>query len=206
MIHILHNKILQISPSQVLCPNSLFKGEIKNKMSQSNNPKAHALVFPYPYLGHITPAFNLAEKLASNGFAVTFVLPEFLRDCWSGGGAAVRFATIFDGFSDEFDRDLNFDEYWESMIADFPARVDDFVASVRKSDEADTELFLIADTLYTWPTDIATKHGLMNVSFWTESALVLNIGYHSDLLEQNGHSPYKGIASSSTPNPYFIKQ
>lgn len=163
-------------------------------MSESNNPKAHALVFPYPYQGHITPTINLAEKLASGGFAVTFVLPEFLQshqtESRNGG---VRFAAISDRFSKEFNRDLNFEEYWESMIADFPARVDEFVGTVKGPDETATEFFLVADTLYTWPAEIATKHGLVNVSFWTAPALVFNIGDNLDLLRRNGHYPYKGI-------------
>lgn len=169
-------------------------------MSQNSNRKAHALVFPYPYQGHITPTFNLAAKLASRGFTVTYVLPYFIHHTLSKSqiaAADISCAAISDGFSLEFDRDLNFDEYWESMIVDFPGRVDELVERIKKSDESVSEFFLVADSLYTWAAYIATKHGLVNVSLWTAPALVFSIGFHLDLLQQNGHFPYKGNTSSS---------
>ncbi|KAH6778316.1 hypothetical protein C2S51_009628 [Perilla frutescens var. frutescens] len=162
-----------------------------SETTTTTHRKAHAIVFPYPYQGHITPTINLAAKLASNGFTVTYVQLEFI----GAGGAAtlgIRCATISDGFPLEFDRNANFTKYWESMILDFPARVDELVGRIKKSDESATGFFLVADSLYTWTADIATKHNLVNVSLWTAPALVFSIGYHLDLLKQNGHFPFKG--------------
>ncbi|KAI3459868.1 hypothetical protein Pfo_016531 [Paulownia fortunei] len=177
-----------------------------------SHPKPHAIVFPYPYQGHITPMINLAINLASKGFTITYVQTEFIHHALSKAhgrdgtraadvglfvgaresGLDIRYTTISDGFSLEFDRDVNLSEYWESMILDFPARVDELVGSIRKSDVSAAAFFLIADSLYSWPATIAMKHNLVNVSLWTEPAMVFSISYHMDLLRQNGHFPYSG--------------
>ncbi|CAI9760676.1 unnamed protein product [Fraxinus pennsylvanica] len=141
----------------------------------------HAIMIPFPFQGHITPSVNLAVKLASKGCAITFVYTEFIHKMLSKShhsssefdlfadacesGLDIRYTTIFDGFPVEFDRFLHSKEYWETMLRDFPARVDEFVG----------------------------KYNLVNVSFWTEPALVFSnsIAYHLDLLRENCHFPCK---------------
>lgn len=170
--------------------------------------KPHAIMVAFPFQGHITPFLNLALKLASKGFTITFVHLEFIHHKLSQSqntnfffsseaarresGLDIRYSIITDGFSLEFDRDLHADEYWESMLRDFPSRVDEFVEEAIRADPRSSH-FLVTDTLYTWPAVIAKKHHLLNVSFWTEPALVFSLAYHMDLLKQNGHFPCKGI-------------
>ncbi|EYU34489.1 hypothetical protein ABFS82_10G093100 [Erythranthe guttata] len=194
--------------------------------------KAHAIMIALPYQGHITPLINLATKLASKGFVITFVHLEFIHqmmlsqsrdntiqpDLFSGAresGLDIRYETISDGFPLEFDRALHTDEYWESMLSDFPHRVDELVTEIIRANPCSAH-FLVTDTLYTWPAEIAKKHNLVNVSFWTEPALVFSLAYHIDLLTENGHFPCKdhveeeikylpGIESISTKDlmPYL---
>ncbi|KAL0387831.1 UNVERIFIED_CONTAM: UDP-glycosyltransferase 86A1 [Sesamum radiatum] len=177
------------------------------------HPKPHAIVIPYPYQGHVTPMINLSIRLASSGFTITFVQTEFVHhfiskaqnlvaadvdlfDDARKSGLDIRYETISDGFPVEFDRDLNFNEYWESMFRDFPDRVDEIVVRTMKADELSETLpfLLIADTFYTWPATIAKKHNMVNVSLWTEPAIVFSFNYHLELLRQNGHVPYNGNA------------
>ncbi|KAF2289890.1 hypothetical protein GH714_039034 [Hevea brasiliensis] len=73
----------------------------------------------------------------------------------------------------------------ESLIHVFPAYVDDFVGKLALKKPQVT--CLIADTFFVWPSKIPNKYNLVNVSFWTEPALVLTIHYHLDLLNINGH-------------------
>ncbi|KAL0409957.1 UNVERIFIED_CONTAM: UDP-glycosyltransferase 86A1 [Sesamum latifolium] len=170
--------------------------------------KLHAIIFPFPFQGHINPTINLALKLASKGFLVTFVHLESVHHTLSKShhdkttdevdlfsearqsGLDIRYATISDGFPLEYDRALHLEEYWESMLRDFPARVDEFVGKIIQSHPCLVH-FLVADTLYSWPATIAEKHNLVNVSFRTETALVFSLIYHSELLRQNGHFPCK---------------
>ncbi|KAL0432852.1 UNVERIFIED_CONTAM: UDP-glycosyltransferase 86A1 [Sesamum latifolium] len=172
------------------------------------HPRPHAIVFSYPFQGHITPTLNLATNLASRGFTITYVQLEFVHHTISKAhdgvedveffvgarqsGLDIRYTTISDGFPLEFDRNLNFNEHWEGMIRDFPDRVDELVGSITRSDASAAAFFLVADTLYTWPAAIAEKHNLVNVSLWTGAATVFSINYHLDLLSENGHLPYRG--------------
>ncbi|EPS60707.1 hypothetical protein M569_14095, partial [Genlisea aurea] len=56
--------------------------------------KLQALLFPAPHQGHFTPAINLALKLASKGFGITFVVFEFLHR---------KLSAIHDQGTSEFD-------------------------------------------------------------------------------------------------------
>ncbi|CAI9760678.1 unnamed protein product [Fraxinus pennsylvanica] len=159
--------------------------------------KPHAIVIAIPLQGHITPTVNLAVSLASKEFTHQMLsksqhsssevdlFPEAIES-----GLDIRYTTIFDGFPVEFDRFQHAHEYWECMFRDFQARVDEFVGKIIRSDPQ-SAYFLIADTYYTWPATIARKYNLVNVSFWTEPALVFSIAYHLDLLRENGHFPCK---------------
>ncbi|KAI3471882.1 hypothetical protein Pfo_028570 [Paulownia fortunei] len=165
-----------------------------------------------PYQGHLNPFVHLAIKLASKGFTITFVHTEYAHHLISKShqnynstsssssevdffsearksGLDIRYTTISDGFPLEFDRNHNVVEYWESMLHDFPSHVDEFVSKIIESSDPSLFPFLVADTVYSWPGTIAKKYNLLNVSFWTEPALVFAISYYLDLLRENGHFP-----------------
>ncbi|XP_022865111.1 UDP-glycosyltransferase 86A1-like [Olea europaea var. sylvestris] len=183
-----------------------FEANQSGKNMAKSSQKPHAIMIALPFQGHINPSVNLVMKLASKGCAITFVHTEFIHQMLSKSqnssseldlfaearesGLDIRYTTISDGFPVEFDRFLHSNEYWESMLRDFPARVDEFVGKIIRSDPQ-SAYFLIADTYYTWPATIARKHNLVDVSFWTEPALVFSIAYHLDLLRENGHFPCK---------------
>ncbi|KAI3472054.1 hypothetical protein Pfo_028742 [Paulownia fortunei] len=169
--------------------------------------KPHAIMISVPYQGHINPFVNLALKLASKGFTVTFAHLEYVHHSLSKAhhintsevdffsearesGLDIRYTTISDGFPLEFDRDLHLVEHWESLLRDFPALVDEFVGKMIQSDPYSVH-FLVSDTVYAWPATIAKKYNLVNVSFWTEPALVFSLTYHWGLLTEKGHVPCK---------------
>ncbi|KAK6147047.1 hypothetical protein DH2020_017959 [Rehmannia glutinosa] len=171
--------------------------------------KGHAIMISVPYQGHINPFINLALKLASKGFTITFAHLEFVHQKLSkahhsGNGTEVdlftearesgldiRYATINDGFPLEFDRVLNFDEYWGIILRDFASLVDEFVGKTIQS-EPFIVPFLVTDAVfYPWPATIADKYDIVNVAFWTQPALVFSLSYHLDLLREKGHFPCK---------------
>ncbi|GFP83195.1 UDP-glycosyltransferase 86a1 [Phtheirospermum japonicum] len=147
--------------------------------------KPHAIMIAVQYQGHLNPFVHLAIKLASKGFAITFVHLEYTHhliskshtnynntttcnkvDIFSearNSDIDIRYATISDGFPIEFDRYHNIDEYWESLLRDFPSRVDEFVGKTIES--SDPSLF----------------HCL--------PAMVFATNYYLDLLRENGHFP-----------------
>ncbi|KAL0375056.1 UNVERIFIED_CONTAM: UDP-glycosyltransferase 86A1 [Sesamum radiatum] len=183
-------------------------------MGEKCGVKPHAIMISVPYQGHLNPFTHLAIKLASKGCTVTFVhtgdvhhqiskshhnlnstssCNEVDIDIFSearDSGLDIRYTTISDGFPLEFDRLHNIHEFWESMFHDFPSRVDEFIGNLMESSDPLLLPFLVTDTIYSWPARIAKKYNLVNVSFWTEPALVFAINdYYFDLLRANGHFP-----------------
>ncbi|KAF5770399.1 putative cyanohydrin beta-glucosyltransferase [Helianthus annuus] len=162
----------------------------------TKNP--HAIFIPLPLQGHLIPSVHLAVKLASKGFTITFINTEsvhhsitnsssssnlFEEACKSG--LDIRYATVSDGLPVEFDRSLNHDQFMECLFHVFSAHVDKLVGSLVKDDPSIG--CLIADSFCVWPLMISKKYKLVNISFWTEPALVLNLYHHLDLLKKNGH-------------------
>ncbi|KAL1549413.1 UDP-glycosyltransferase 86A1-like [Salvia divinorum] len=84
-------------------------------------------------------------------------------DPFLGSDLDIRYATIGDGLPPDLDRLLYFDEHWDSIS---------FISW--------------------WPAAIARKYNILNVSFWTEPALVFTIDYHLDVLREGGYFPIKG--------------
>ncbi|KAK6140160.1 hypothetical protein DH2020_026158 [Rehmannia glutinosa] len=172
----------------------------------SKNQKPHAIMISFHLQGHIIPFVNLALKLASKGFSITFAHLDFIHHQISkshyntteidifaqarSSGLDINYTTISDGFPVEFDRAANFNQHLESFMYKFPDKVDEFVGNLISS--SDSNYFLIADTFSIWSAKIAEKYGLVNVSFWTEPALVFSLYYHLDLLKKNGHVPVNG--------------
>ncbi|KAE8674581.1 UDP-glycosyltransferase 86A1 [Hibiscus syriacus] len=169
-------------------------------MADSSTQKLHAILVPYPLQGHVIPSVNLAIKLASKGFTVTFVNTQFVHhqtakahpeigsDIFAtvrGSGLDITYTTVSDGLPLGFDRSLNHDQFMASLLHIFSAHVDELIGRIVESGEKIH--CLIADTFFVWPSKIANKFGMLYVSYWTEPALVFTLYYHLDLLKKNGH-------------------
>ncbi|KAA8518730.1 hypothetical protein F0562_016496 [Nyssa sinensis] len=168
---------------------------------EGSHQKPHAIMIPYPLQGHVIPFVHLAMKLALKGFTITFVNTQSIHHQISKAqphitgedifaearksGLDIRYETVGDGLPLGFDRSLNHDQFMECILHVFSAHVDELVGKTVLSDPPIT--CLIADTFYVWPSMIAKKYNLVNVSFWTEPALVLTLYYHLGLLRKHGH-------------------
>ncbi|KAF9596162.1 hypothetical protein IFM89_007480 [Coptis chinensis] len=169
-----------------------------NTLEQHHHP--HAIIVPYPLQGHVIPAVHLAIKLASRGITISFIntqsvhhqisksQPDIGDDIFATArksGLDIHYHTVSDGLPLAFDRSLNHDQFMYSVLHVFSAHVDELVGNIIQAGPPLT--CLIADTFFVWPSFIAKKFGLVNVSFWTEPALVFTLYYHMDLLRENGH-------------------
>ncbi|XP_047981783.1 UDP-glycosyltransferase 86A1-like [Salvia hispanica] len=171
--------------------------------------RLHAIMIGFCYQGHVIPFTNLAIKLASSGCIVTFVHPEFVHHMLAKAdgvnvaevdpfirarqsGLDIRYTTIRDGFPPDFDRILNYKQHWEAIFLDFPPRVDELIGNIIHSDNEAFKHFLVADTFYSLPATLAHKYNMLNVSFWTQPALVFTLYYHLDLLREKGYFPIQG--------------
>ncbi|OMO72477.1 Phosphoglycerate kinase, partial [Corchorus capsularis] len=179
---------------------------LERKTMENNEQKNHAIMIPYPFQGHVIPFVHLAMKLASKGFTITFVNTESIHhqitkshsttsptsdvddDIFAEArksGLDIRYSIVSDGFPLGFDRSLNHDQFFEGVLHVMSAHIDELVANIFKQSPPPT--CLIADTFYVWSSMISNKYNLVNVSFWTEPALVFTLYYHIDLLKANGH-------------------
>ncbi|KAA8518729.1 hypothetical protein F0562_016497 [Nyssa sinensis] len=173
----------------------------KQKM-EDNHQKPHAIMIAYPLQGHVTPCVHLATKLASNGFTITFVNTEAIHHKISTAhpnsagddlfvearqsGLDIRYMTVSDGLPVEFDRNLHLDQFLDALLHVLPVHVDELVGKIVRNSDPPV-CCLIADTFHEFSPRIADKYKLVNVSFWTEPALVFTLYYHLDLLRSNGH-------------------
>ncbi|GMN39197.1 hypothetical protein TIFTF001_008425 [Ficus carica] len=110
------------------------------------------------------------------------------RDIFTGAPASgldIRYKTVSDGFPLSFNRLRNLQQFDQGNLHVFPAHMDELVGNLVKEDPSVS--CLIADTFYTSTSWIAEKYKLVDVSFWTEPALVFTLNYHRDLLVKNGH-------------------
>lgn len=180
------------------------------KMASKWKQKPHALLLPYPLQGHVIPFVHLAIKLASSGCTITFVNTESIHhqisksqqsrpdkqqreeeDIFSGARELspdldIRYTTVSDGFPIEFDRSLNHDQFFESILHDFHAGVDKLVGELVLSHDPPLNSFIV-DTFYVFGSLISEKYNLVYTSFFTEPALVFTLYYHMDLLRKNSH-------------------
>lgn len=169
-------------------------------MAGNKTQKPHAIFISYPLQGHVNPSVQLALKLASQGFTITFVnthfihqqmtkaSPEMGSDIFAGvrkSGLDIRYMTLSDGLPLGFDRSLNHEQFMSSLLHVFSAHAEEVIGQIVRSGE--NVHCLIADTYFVWPSKLAKKFGLYYISFWTESALVFTLYYHLDLLTINGH-------------------
>ncbi|KAL4328285.1 UDP-glycosyltransferase [Arachis hypogaea] len=97
----------------------------------------HALLFAYPLQGHVIPAANLAIKLASRGFVVTFVNShcnhyqttksnsssstngdegEDMFVAARESGLDIRYTTVSDGLPVNHDRFGNLHQFHATML------------------------------------------------------------------------------------------
>ncbi|VFQ83576.1 unnamed protein product [Cuscuta campestris] len=175
------------------------------KTKQSSGGAVHVVMVPAPLQGHLTPFVHLALKLASRGFTVTFLnthathskligsaagnnSSDIFSDARDRSGLDIRYAIIGDGLPPGSDHGINEDMFIHGLIHVFSAHVDDFIGSLRRNSEVNPPVScLLADSFFVWPSAVARKHGLVNVSFWTQSALAFTMYFHRELLSAHGH-------------------
>ncbi|XP_074305440.1 UDP-glycosyltransferase 86A2-like [Silene latifolia] len=175
---------------------------MENPNTKIMNTKPHAILVAYPLQGHINPSVQLAIKLASKGFSLTFINTQsihhhitssnpvndpnhFFFGPTNGSNLDIEYMTVSDGLPIDYDRSLNHEHWFGAMMHTYPAHVEVAVREIVKS--RPSTCCVIADATSTWASKVANKFGLYYVSFWTEAALVLNIYSHVDLLRENGH-------------------
>ncbi|KAL2932180.1 UDP-glycosyltransferase 86A1, partial [Bienertia sinuspersici] len=165
----------------------------------------HAIVVALALQGHVNPTIQLALKLASKGLSITFINFEHIHyqitlsnpTCCDNkndiffeartklSSLEIEYLTVSDGLPLEFDRLSNPQQSIGATIHCLPAHMEVAVSKIMKS--RPSTCCLIADAYSVWAPKLANKFRLLHASFWTEAAMVLDYGFHIDLLKENGH-------------------
>eukprot|EP01018_Ginkgo_biloba_P015348 Gb_41001 [translate_table: standard] len=157
----------------------------------------HAVMLPFPAIGHLSPMLNLAGLLASRDILVTFVNTEFIHDRMFKSAPNehnIRFQTISDGLPDDHNR--SFDpthQMMRSVTGTAGIYFEKLVEKLRaSSDDVPPISCIIGDTFLPFAQDIAQKYDIPGMAFWACSACSFSVHFHTDLLVQKGYIPLQG--------------
>nr|ACN39829.1 unknown [Picea sitchensis] len=186
----------------------------------ARNPEhLHALVFPYPTQGHITPMMQFAKKLASKGVIVTFLTTHHRHQQITKAhtlsaeqddpieqearklGLDISSAQISDGLPLDFDRSARFNDFMRS-VDNMGGELEQLLHNLNKTGPAVS--CVIADTILPWSFEIAKKLGIPWISFWTQPTVLYSIYYHAHLLEDLHHSLCEGTADEGSISIDYI--
>lgn len=169
-----------------------------------DQPRPHALLFPFPLQGHIKPFMNLAKILSNRGFYVTFVSTEFVqkRLAESGGSMAesggsmthhgsITFETVPDGLPPQRGRTQNIPELFKSMEDNVHIHFDKLMEKLQNLPNVPPVTFIVTDGLLSKTQDIADQYGVPRVAFWTTSACGFMAYFSMPLLIEKGYLPLK---------------
>ncbi|KAH9310606.1 hypothetical protein KI387_025641 [Taxus chinensis] len=169
-----------------------------------NGKPLHALVFPYPTQGHVTPMMQFSKSLASKGVVVTFVTTHHrhaqIAQANSSSedpvllearnlGLDIRSAQISDGLPLDFDRSARFYDFMQSVDS-MDEALEELMHSLNKTEPPIS--CVIADTLLFWSLDVTKRFGIPWISFWTQPVGVYSIYHNFHLLRSHGHYPPRG--------------
>ncbi|KAF8068491.1 hypothetical protein N665_1148s0008 [Sinapis alba] len=149
----------------------------------------HVVAMPWPGRGHINPMMNFCKRLLLRdpNLIVTFVVTEE----WLGFIGSdpkpdkIHFATFPNLIPSELVRANNFTGFIDAIYTNLEEPFEHLLD--RLSSPPPT--VIISDTFVVWAVSVGTRRNIPVASFWTESATILSLFIHSDLLAAHGHFP-----------------
>ncbi|CAH8313360.1 unnamed protein product [Eruca vesicaria subsp. sativa] len=149
----------------------------------------HVVAMPWPGRGHINPMTNFCKRLLLRdpNLIVTFVLTEE----WLGFIGSdpkpdrISFATLPNLIPSELVRANDFTGFIDAIYTKLEKPFEMLLDSL----SSPPPTVIISDTFVVWAVRVGTRRNIPVASFWTESATILSLFVHSDLLAAHGHFP-----------------
>ncbi|RID62219.1 hypothetical protein BRARA_E01306, partial [Brassica rapa] len=149
----------------------------------------HVVAMPWPGRGHINPMMNFCKRLLLRDptLIVTFVVTEE----WLGFIGSdpkpyrIHFATLPNLIPSELVRANNFTGFIDAIYTNLEEPFEHLLDSL----SSPPPTVIISDTFVLWAVSVGTRRNIPVASFWTESAAILSLFVHSDLLAAHGHFP-----------------
>lgn len=141
------------------------------------------VAMPWPGRGHINPMMNLCTRLVLRDptLIVTFVVTEE----WLGFIGSdpkpnrIHFATLPNLIPSELVRANNFTGFIDAIYTNLEEPFEHLLDSL----SFPPPTVIISDTFVLWAVSVGTRRNIPVASFWTESAAILSLFVHSDLLQ-----------------------
>ncbi|KAL1809630.1 hypothetical protein ACET3Z_026620 [Daucus carota] len=152
----------------------------------------HILAIPYPAQGHVMPMMELAQKIAKQGFKVTFVNTDFNHNRVVNAlskendfGDGIRLVSVPDGLEPWEDR-TDLGKLSESMVRVIPGKLEEIIENVNKAVDENNITCVIADSGVGWALEIAVKFSLMPVIFFPAAASTMAINLSLPKMIEDG--------------------
>ncbi|KAM0944476.1 putative trans-zeatin O-beta-D-glucosyltransferase [Dioscorea sansibarensis] len=138
----------------------------------NNMRRPHALLLPFPAQGHVLPLMELAYRMASQGFIITFINTHFnharLLSSTTTPPPSINFISITDGMQPEDDRN-DIAKLCHALMTFMPLHLLQLINTMHIQ-ESDKPTCFIADEGMAWALDISKKTGLRSAAFSPASA------------------------------------
>eukprot|EP01018_Ginkgo_biloba_P040850 Gb_19779 [translate_table: standard] len=163
-------------------------------MSVSARP--HAVIVPFPEQGHINPMMQLAQKLSSHGFIITFINTHFnhsriIKANKSLPQEDIRFMAIPDGL-DEDDTRTDFAKLANATEKTMGPFLHSVIHQINCREEHKVTC-LIADFFASWALDVAKDFQIPRAAFWPGLIATYAIIYNIPTLISARIIPSNGI-------------
>ncbi|XP_049376601.1 UDP-glycosyltransferase 74G1-like [Solanum stenotomum] len=139
--------------------------------------KAHCLMLPYPFQGHINPMLQFAKRLQSKRVKITIALTKFFLKNMKELPTSVSIEAISDGY-DDGGRDqagsfvayvTRFKEVGSDTLSQLIQKLENCGCPVN---------CIVYDPFLPWAVEVAKNFRLVSAAFFTQNCAVDNIYYH----------------------------
>ncbi|WMV40347.1 hypothetical protein MTR67_033732 [Solanum verrucosum] len=139
--------------------------------------KAHCLMLPYPFQGHINPMLQFAKRLQSKRVKITIALTKFFLKNMKELPTSVSIEAISDGY-DDGGRDqagsfvayvTRFKEVGSDTLSQLIQKLENCGCPVN---------CIVYDPFLPWAVEVAKNFELVSAAFFTQNCAVDNIYYH----------------------------
>ncbi|CAA6667362.1 unnamed protein product [Spirodela intermedia] len=147
----------------------------------------HALLLPYPTLGHVLPLMEIAHRLVATGFTVTFVNTEHNhRRLLPAAAAGLRLVALPDGLPPGDDRE-DIGRLTAAVVRIMARHFEELIRETNSGGDCAGEItYMVADQGLGWAFDIAKNAGIPAAAFWAASAATLSTILSIPKLVQDG--------------------
>ncbi|KAH0740117.1 hypothetical protein KY290_033160 [Solanum tuberosum] len=139
--------------------------------------KAHCLMLPFPFQGHINPMLQFSKCLQSKRVKITIALTKYLLKNMKELTTSVSIEAISDGYDDGGrDQAGSFVAY----VTRFKEVGSDTLSQlIQKLANSECPVnCIVYDPFLPWAVEVARKFGLVSAAFFTQNCAVDNIYYH----------------------------